>query len=485
MSPSTYSPTGREGVPTLAEVDASCRWLACLLVPKAAAWGVIGTLLLLVASIKLHAPGLGADHAWLGYGRLAPAGWSALVYGFVGQAAMAVGLWVVARASRQRLQAPFLIGLGGACWNLGILGGVVGVLAGYSTGREWLEMPVWAMTFAVIGAAFVGVAGWMTFATRTEEQTYPSAWFVLLGLLAFVWVGTVALLMLGGEGVRGVTQVLVQRWFAGGVSKLWLGGIAAGIVFHFLPLLANRPLASRPLALIGFWSLAVFTPWAITMHGDPFPRWVVSLGMAGQALGMIGLVSIALNWWKTAEGALGAVFSGGPGRLLGAAAMAYVAGWGIQYLAGLPQAAAVLRLTWIHQGQDWLWVGGAVGLAVMAVVPEMVERATGRPLNSGLMNWNGRLMLIGVGLIAIPLLLAGVVQGLGLNSGTRPFLEVLRGSMHWVRLSTLGYMVLLAGQLVFLLAVMGWWRTAVREWMAGVVAYWSAPVSDDRMEVRS
>lgn len=79
--------------------------------------------------------------AWLTYGRLAPAGWNAIVYGFAAQTGIALGLRVLARAAGQRLQSPLLVVAGGILWNLGVLAGVIGVLAGYSTGREWLEMP--------------------------------------------------------------------------------------------------------------------------------------------------------------------------------------------------------------------------------------------------------------------------------------------------------------------------------------------------------
>lgn len=473
-----------ESAPTVEEVDRSFRLVAPFFAAKAGFWLVIGTLLSLLASVKLHGPGMMAGQAWLTYGRLLPAGWDVLVYGFAGQAGMAVGLWLVARSARQRLQAPLLVMAGGIIWNLGVLAGLIGILAGHSTGREWLEMPAGAMAMLVIGAGLIGTAGWITYAARTEPDPFPSAWFGLLALLAFVWFGSVALMMLSGEGPRGVLQVLVQRWFAGGVQKLWLGAIGLAVVFHFLPLRVGRPLASRQLTLVAFWSLVFFAPWAVTGHGDPFPRWIVSAGLAGQSLAMIGLTAVALNLWKTGEGAWSGLWSTTSGRLLGAAAIAQVSGGVLQYLISLRGPASVVRFTWMQQGLDWLLIGGGVGLALVAVLPEMLARCTGRTLAPGLVTAHAWLTLVGIALIALPLLLAGVLQGASLAGRAGTFMDSLTRSLHGVRLSSLGFTVLFLGQLAWVAALAGLFRGWMRECIATVQG-WSVPVNVKSAGVRS
>ncbi len=471
------SPSPVSSAPGIADVDASFRSVALFMLAKATFWLIAGSLLLLLTSVKLHAPAMMSNVAWLTYGRLAPAGWDALVYGFAGQAGFAIGLWLLARASMQRLQAPLLVLAGAVCWNIGVLAGTIGILAGYSTGRELLEMPAGAMVCLVVGAGLIGAAGWITYAARTRTETYPSAWFVLLALISFVWFGSVALMMFAGDGPRGVIQVLVQRWYANGVLKLWLGGLSLAVIFHTLPQLLNRPLASRQLSLIAFWCLVFFTPWAVTAHGDPFPRWIVSVGMAGHFLAAIALVAIALNWWKTAEGAGRTLFASPVGRLIGIAALAYVAAGLLAFFVSFRGPASWARFTWIHHGLDWLLVGGAVTLSFFAVIPDFLLRATGRSLSPGLVRLHATLSLVGVLLIGLPLLIGGLLQGSRLADPSVAFLDALRSSMHLVRLSSLGLVVFLLAQGVFGLALVGLFRSLASECVATLKS-WSVPISN-------
>ncbi|MGE3309713.1 MAG: cbb3-type cytochrome c oxidase subunit I [Limisphaerales bacterium] len=474
-----HTPSNPSNPPTLDEVDASFRAVALFLVGKSAFWLLVGSFLLLLASVKIHAPGMMAGAAWATYGRLAPAGWDVLVYGFAGQAGFAVGLWLLARASMQRLQSPLLVLAGGVLWNLGVLAGTIGILAGHSTGRELLEMPPGAFVCLVVAAGLIGSAGWMTYAARTETQSYPSAWFALLALISFVWFGSVALMMLAGEGPRGVVQVLVQRWFANGILNLWLGGLGLAAIFHWLPALLGRPLASRSLALIAFWSLAFFAPWGITEHGDPFPRWIVSAGLAGRFLAATALFAIALNWWKTSEGALDALFATPQGRLIGVAGYAYLASGTLDFLMTFRGASAGVRFTWIHQGLDWLLVGGAVIAALFAIIPDLLARATGQALNPRWIRLHAALTIFGVLLTALPLVVGGLIQGSRLGDPTIPFLDALRSSLHLVRLSSLGLVAFLSGQVIFLIALSGLFKSLTEE-CAATVKSWTVSKSKER-----
>lgn len=465
------------------DADRSLGVLAWIGFSKAAFWLLVGSFLLLLASVKLHGPGMLAKHAWLTYGRIQPAGWTALVYGFAGQAGAVIGLWLVARASRQRLQAGVLSWAALGLWNVGVLAGVIGILAGYSTGREWMEMPLGALAVLVVAGGLLGAVAWFTYASRTESNPYPSAWFVLLAFLSFVWVGTVALLMFEGDTARGVVQVLLQRWFANGAARLWLGGITLAILLHALPLAAGRPLASRGLALTTFWCLTFFAPWAVAGHGDPLPRWVISAGVAGALLAGIGILAAGLNGWSTLEGRVSHVTQSLRGRLLLVAGLLYVGGGLLKLIFSLASFSKSFALTWATMGFDWAVVGAAV-LAILAVAPEVFARATGRELPTGLVALNAWLSLAGVLIVTVAFVAAGVLQGLKLSGGQVPFVDALAGSMHLVRLTTLGLMALLAGQVALVLAITLAWKEQLLHG-ATVVRGWMAPTTGKTLGVRS
>ena len=75
---------------------------------SAAAWLLMATVLGLVSSIKLVAPGfLGID--WLNYGRSQPAFLNALLYGWAFQAVLGVMIWMMARLCRTELKNPITL----------------------------------------------------------------------------------------------------------------------------------------------------------------------------------------------------------------------------------------------------------------------------------------------------------------------------------------------------------------------------------------
>src|ERR1017187_4960852 len=108
--PSQPSSTGTQGIacPPIAsaDIDASCRLPLVVLFLCAAVWLLIGSAFALIASLKFHAPGFLADCAWLTYGRVRPAGFNCLLYGFCMPAGLGVELWLLARPGRTRVGPP-------------------------------------------------------------------------------------------------------------------------------------------------------------------------------------------------------------------------------------------------------------------------------------------------------------------------------------------------------------------------------------------
>src|SRR5436309_3137119 len=136
----TTAPTLAERVP-VREIDISCRPPLMLYFGSGLVWLFVGTLLALIASIKLHGPGFLADTPWLTLGRIRPAAANAVVYGFGVQTALGVLLWMMCRLGKVRLFFQPALCVAGFIWNLALTVGVVGILGGSSTGYEWLELP--------------------------------------------------------------------------------------------------------------------------------------------------------------------------------------------------------------------------------------------------------------------------------------------------------------------------------------------------------
>lgn len=63
-------------------IDQSCRQVVLLWYGSSVFWLLFGSLLALVASIKMHTPGFLADSPWLTFGRVRPAHLNTMIYGW-------------------------------------------------------------------------------------------------------------------------------------------------------------------------------------------------------------------------------------------------------------------------------------------------------------------------------------------------------------------------------------------------------------------
>ena len=111
----------------------------------------------------------------LSYGRVFPASQFLLVYGFCIPAGLGVGLWLLARLGRVELANPLLVTIGGKLWHLGVLVGLIAILAGEATGHEWLEMPRYASVIPRV--RFWNILGrvrpWLVWEARSVTSRSP------------------------------------------------------------------------------------------------------------------------------------------------------------------------------------------------------------------------------------------------------------------------------------------------------------------------
>ncbi|HKI69003.1 MAG TPA: cbb3-type cytochrome c oxidase subunit I, partial [Verrucomicrobiae bacterium] len=251
---STPQPVSAPGNPSYAaETDASCRWPLFALFLGGAIWLLVASGFGMIASIKFHAPGFLADDGLLTYGRVHPAAFNALVYGFCLPAGFGVGLWLMARLGQVRLLHPFLTFLGAIFWHVGVLVGLAGILEGDATGFPGLDMPRYAAVPMFAGSLLIALCAALTLYERRERTLFPAQWFVFAGLLWFPWIYSSANLVLLFFPARGVVQSSVHWWYLNNLTVVWLSLMGLAATFYFVSKLTDRPLHSRYLALFTFW----------------------------------------------------------------------------------------------------------------------------------------------------------------------------------------------------------------------------------------
>ena len=415
-----------------------------------------------MASLKFHAPQLLAGSAWLTYGRLQPAATHALLYGFAVPAGLGVVLWLTARLGRVPLQLPGVAFVGGVVWNLGVKLGLLGILAGDSTGYEWLEMPRYAAPIVFAGYSLVAVSALLTFKDRRESQLYVSQWFVLAAVFWFPWIFSTAELLVSFAPLRGVMPTVVAWWYAGNLANLWFGFIGLAILFYLLPTLLNRPLYSQYHAMLAFWVLVLFGGGCGIPQSAPLPAWMPGVSTVCSLFTLVAVVAVAINLYRTSASGRpdGSPF---PFALVVFSATAYVVAGFLNSAAALPSVAAITDFTFFTPARTQLWVYGFFGVAVFAAMYHILPRVLGFALpSSRLVKLHAGCAMTGLALSVAALASGGLAQGRGLNDPEVAFLEALRPGLMALRLSTLGDLLIFAGQLALCLnlaaALVGWCR---------------------------
>lgn len=444
--------------------DDSCRLPLVVLFLCAALWLVIGSAFALVASIKFHAPEFLADYAWLTYGRVRPAGFNCMIYGFCMPAGLGVALWLLTRLGRTRLAMPGLVTVGAACWNLGVAVGVAGILTGGSTGFENLEMPSYAARLAFLGYLMIAVWGALTFHQRRERQLYVSQWFLLAALFWFPWVYSTA--DLAAFRGRGMAQAVIAWWYSENLLVVWLGLVGLAAVFYFIPKLTNRNLHSRYLALLTFWMLILFGSWGGIPESAPLPAWLPVLSAVAKGLGVIGIIAVALNMHSTLGGQcimLMCLFrtrnpqpattpSPHPAlRFIAFGLVAFVVGGLANAASALPEVSHVTQFTWFTVARGLLNYYGFFAMVMFGAIYYIVPQLLGLEFPSArLVRAHFWLAAAGILLFVVPLAAGGIVQGLKLQHPDVAFTDIAQGTLPFLRTSTTGDLLLAIGNLMFL-----------------------------------
>ena len=429
-----------------AEIDASCRVPVVVLFVCAAVWLVTASVFALIASLKFHMPQLLADSPWFTYGRLKPMQTNALIYGFAAQAALGASLWMIARLGRTRLVQPGYVVVGALLWNLGVKIGIFGIQVGNSTGFEWLEMPGYASPILFVGYAIIGVCGLLTFHQRREPTLYVSQWFLLAALYWFPWIYSTANLLLVFFPVRGVLQASINWWYIGSLSGIWFGFIGLAVIFYFLPRLTGRPLYSNPLAMVAFWTLALFGGWGGIHHGAPLPAWIPSVSTVFTVLTLIPLLAIAMNWNNTLAGGSAYWKESLPLRFVLFGAVAYLLAGALSITDSLPQVSQTTHFTFFTTARTQLLLYGFFGMTMFGAIYYIVPLLTQSEWPSAKWaNQHFTLAALGIALHVASLALGGVFQGRALNDPNKSFLDALHIGLLFFRVSTLGDVLMLAG----------------------------------------
>ncbi|MCW1148979.1 cytochrome-c oxidase, cbb3-type subunit I [Flavobacterium lacisediminis] len=382
-------------------------------------FGVVGMLVGLILAFLFLFPNLTSGVSFLSFGRLRPLHTNAVIFAFVGNAMFAGVYYSMQRLLKARMFSDLLSKIHFWGWQLIIVAAAISLPLGFTTSKEYaeLEWPIdiaIALIWVVFGINMIG-----TIIKRRERHIYVAIWFYIATFVTVAVLHIFNSLELPVSAMKsysvyaGVQDALVQWWYGHNAVAFFLTTPFLGMMYYFVPKVANRPVYSYRLSIIHFWSLIFIYIWAGPHHllYTALPDWAQNLGVVFSVMliapswgGMInGLLTLRGVWDKVRTDAVLKFF------------VVAITGYGMATFEGpmlsLKNVNAIAHFTdWIiahvHVGA-LAWNGFLSFGMIYWLIPRMTKT---KLFSEKLANFHFWIGTLGIILYSLPMYVAGFLQ---------------------------------------------------------------------------
>ena len=269
-------------------------------------WGIIGMVVGLLIATQLFSPSMNLGSQYTTFGRIRPLHTNAVIFAFVGNAIFMGVYYSLQRLLKARMFSDLLSKIHFWGWQLIIVSAVITLPMGFTTSHEYAELE-WPIDIAItiIWVVF-GVNMFGTIIKRRERHLYVAIWFYIATFITIAVLHIVNSFELPISAFKsyyvfaGVQDALVQWWYGHNAVAFFLTTPYLGMMYYFLPKMANRPIYSYRLSILHFWALIFIYIWAGPHHllYTSLPGWAQSLGVA------FSIMLIAPSWGGMINGLL-------------------------------------------------------------------------------------------------------------------------------------------------------------------------------------
>ena len=283
-------------------------------------WGIVGMLVGVLIASQLFAPMMNLGNQYTTFGRIRPLHTNAVIFAFVGNAIFMGVYYSLQRLCKARMYSDLLSKLHFWGWQLIIVLAAITLPLGMTTSHEYaeLEWPI-DILITLIWVVF-GINMFGTIIKRRERHLYVAIWFYIATFVTIAVLHIVNSFELPVSLTKsymlyaGVQDALVQWWYGHNAVAFFLTTPYLGMMYYFLPKMANRPIYSYKLSVLHFWALIFLYIWAGPHHllYTSLPDWAQSLGVVFSIMliapswgGMLnGLLTLRGAWDKVREDAI-------------------------------------------------------------------------------------------------------------------------------------------------------------------------------------
>ena len=269
-------------------------------------WGIIGMLVGVIVAIQLYQPAMNMHNQYTTFGRVRPLHTNAVIFAFVGNAIFMGIYYSLQRLMKARMFSDALSKIHFWGWQLIIVSAVITLPLGITTSHEYaeLEWPI-DILITIVWVVF-GINMFGTIIKRRERHIYVAVWFYIATFVTIAVLHIVNSLEIPVSFTKsymvfaGVQDALVQWWYGHNAVAFFLTTPYLGMMYYFLPKMANRPIYSYKLSILHFWALIFIYIWAGPHHllYTTLPGWAQSLGV------VFSIMLIAPSWGGMINGLL-------------------------------------------------------------------------------------------------------------------------------------------------------------------------------------
>ncbi|NBR14434.1 MAG: cytochrome-c oxidase, cbb3-type subunit I [Crocinitomicaceae bacterium] len=387
-------------------------------------WGITGMLVGLIIALQLAFPEFFNDYlgfSFLSFGRLRPLHTNAVIFAFVGNGIFMGVYYSLQRLLKTRMWSDTLSNINFWGWQFIIVCAVATLPFGITSGKEYAELEWWIDILIALMWVVWGFNMFATILIRRVQHLYVAIWFFIA---TFV---TVAMLHIFNSfelpvsflksysWYAGVQDALVQWWYGHNAVAFFLTTPYLGLMYYFVPKAANRPVYSYRLSIIHFWALIFIYIWAGPHHllYSTLPDWAQSLGVVFSVMLIAPSWGGMLNGLLTLRGAWDRVRDDAMLKFMVVALTCY----GMATFEG--PMLSLKNVNVISHFTDWtiahVHVGGLGwnGMFTFGLLYWLFPRLYRTKLYSQKMaNQHFWIATLGIILYAIPMYIAGFMQGL-------------------------------------------------------------------------
>lgn len=341
---------------------------------------------------------------------------------------------------------------------------------GYNFGWEYAELPIWISWIPIkllvaIAWFLIVIDVFMTIANRKFEKMYVSLWYTMGTLIwtSFTYV-------VGNYAVNwvpeGISRVNVSWFYVHNLVGLIYTPMGLATAYYFLPKLANTPIYSHRLSMIGFWSIAFIYAWIGTHHmiHGPISQWLQTISIAFSIGLFIPVWTVVHNLFATLQKDWSKYVQSAPIRFLMLGNIFYL----ITCVQGPLQA--LRNVNEITSKTDWIIGHSHISLygtftffAIAGLYYAIPVIAKKQLWSTALADWHFAFNLWGSLFFIFSLWVGGYLQGLmwanwadgssyaefHVNLTRLPFLQTVANMWNWWMLRAIGGVIILFGNILF------------------------------------